>query len=158
MTYVEPLRTGSAAMSRMARKNPMELLVSLIEDDPTASDGIIFRKWSEIVRGDDDYLAASLQHAFTNMMKAAERHKRKPQKAKPSPKEVAARVARMSKRIDQIIMMKIMVPGANKPVEECTFAELARAPGWYAKVAKLGKPNQIVGKVLSEEQLRAIKW
>jgi hypothetical protein len=38
-----------------------------------------------------------------------------------------------------------------------TFAECAKARGWFATLAKMGKPTQIVGKVLSEADLHKVR-
>lgn len=142
-------------MSRVARKNPTELLVSIIEDDPTASTERLFKLWNERVIADEDYQSSVNRHAFTNILASLERHKRKP-RPKKSAKEVAARVERLKKRVTAIILLNLTLPN-GKRLEQATFAECSAAGGWYAKVAKRGKPNQIVGKVLSEEDLRSIK-
>ena len=53
----------------------------------------------------------------------------------------------------QIVLMKLMLP-SGKLIEESTFGELAKGGAWLAKASKLGKPHQIVGKTVTEEQLR----
>jgi hypothetical protein len=49
--------------------------------------------------------------------------------------------------------MKLTLP-SGKLVEEATFGELAKAGGIFTAWSKLGKPSQIVGKTVTEAQLR----
>jgi hypothetical protein len=54
-----------------------------------------------------------------------------------------------------IILMNLVMPN-GKMLKDSTFAECADIGGWYAKIASRVAPEEVVGNVLSEEQLRKI--
>lgn len=157
--FTEASRTGAAAMSRVARKNPTELLRQMREADRTASPEHLFRKWCDIVRDDDDYLSAALHHAFTNINTTLERDENKtPPTAKQTAERRAseqAKVSALKERVAKIVLMNIMLP-TGKLLRESTFADCKKAGGWFAKVAAKGKPNQVVGRTLSEVDLQKL--
>ena len=137
----------------------MEVLVSLIEADPTADAKKLFARWSVIIRDDDDLLTAALQHSFTNAFAALEaprRHASRPFAPLVTRAERAASVATTSKVVTQIMLMNLTLP-SGKLLREATFKECTEAGGWWVKVGKQGKPNQIVGRTISEVDLRAIQ-
>jgi hypothetical protein len=55
-----------------------------------------------------------------------------------------------------IVLFDLMQPNGTL-LRHCTFRECGKLKGWYAKLEGKGKPNEIVGDVLSEEQLQKIK-
>jgi hypothetical protein len=69
--------------------------------------------------------------------------------------------ARMRRKRDQnlaeharSIFTQLMLNG--KELRHCTFAEVATFGERYAKLATMGELDQIVGQVLSREQVRAV--
>jgi hypothetical protein len=58
-------------------------------------------------------------------------------------------------RAARLILMDLMLPN-GKPLRDCTGDECAKAGGWFASIAGQVKPDDIVGKVLSEEQVRTL--
>jgi hypothetical protein len=70
--------------------------------------------------------------------------------------ERSAKVADVKRRL-AVVLLDLVLPGSGKKLRDATFAECAKVGGWYAKVAKMGGPRQIVGRVLSEEKLQAVK-
>lgn len=151
------LKQGSAVVRRVAQKSPLELLVSLIEDDPTADNERLFRKWLVEVRGDDEYLTAALRHTFTNMVSALDRDRRakSPYKAAMAamlPQEIARGI---KDQVAAVILLNLTLP-SGKLLRDATFKECYEAGGWFIKVSRAGKPSDVVGKALSEEDLRAL--
>ena len=49
-----------------------------------------------------------------------------------------------------------MIMPNGKPLRECTGKDCAKAGGWLSKLAKKVKPNQKVGDVLSEAQVKRL--
>ena len=71
--------------------------------------------------------------------------------------------ARMRRKRDQgpaeharNIFTHVMLNG--KELRHCTFAEVATFGDRYAKLAGMGEPAQMVGRVLSEEQIRRVLY
>jgi hypothetical protein len=69
--------------------------------------------------------------------------------------------ARMRRKRDQnlaeharSIFTQVMLNG--KELRHCTFAEVATFGERYTKLATMGELDQIVGQVLSREQVRAV--
>jgi hypothetical protein len=146
-------KTGAAAVSRVAQRNPMEVLTSLVEGDPTAGADRLFRSWLDIVREDEDLFIPALRHTFTNMLSCLDRDKRRGTvRAVP----VAAQrqlVEQVKERVVQVILMNLTLP-SGKLLRDSTFKECASAGGFFARISKQGKPNQVVGKTLTEDHLR----
>jgi len=136
----------------------MELLVGLIDSEPTASMERLWNQWKDAVLHDEDYLVPVLRHTFTNLYGALERDRRskKPQRAKPSAAAVQERISALAKRATEIILFNLVLPNGKK-LKDATFADCAKAGGWFAAISKKGKPHQIVGELLSEEQLRLMR-
>src|SRR5690242_12946432 len=118
------LKQGSAVVRRVAQKNPMELLVSLIDDDPTADNERLFRKWLMVVREDDDYLIPALRHTFTNMVTVLDRDRRaaapyKTGRKALKPQEIAKSV---KNQVAAIILMNLTLP-SGKLLRDASFKE-----------------------------------
>jgi len=162
---------GAAAVRRSAKKNPVEALVSLIDGDPTADVERLFRKWLEIVRDDEELLIPALRHCFTNIFSSLEagRRRNRQMNLKAATEDLQAHNERQIQRVKaqqqtaksmanvimEIILLDLKLPN-GKLLRDATFKDCASAGGWYAKVAKRGRPSQIVGQTLTEQQLRAI--
>jgi len=68
--------------------------------------------------------------------------------------------ARMRRKRDQDpaeharnIFTQTMLNG--KELRHCTFGDVATFGMRYAKLARMGEPNQVVGRLLSQNQVRA---
>jgi hypothetical protein len=55
--------------------------------------------------------------------------------------------------ITRIVILDLVLPNGKK-LRDCTGKDCAKAGGLYAKIAGRVKPNQIVGQVLTEDQIR----
>lgn len=156
--HTTTVKTGAAAVARIAQKNPMELLIQLIEGDPTADADRLFRKWLDAVRDDEDLLVPALRHTFTNMLSCVDRDKRRGKLRTVHGGTAAQRqaaVEQVKERVVNVILMNLTLP-SGKLLRDATFKECAAAGGFFARVSKQGKPNQVVGKALTEEKLRAV--
>lgn len=154
------VKTGAAAVSRVARQNPMELLVSLVEGDPSADADRMFNKWKKIVMADDDLLIPALRHTFTNMLTAIDRDRRRnsPRTYRTFSSETVQReVRQVVADVVQMALMNLTLPN-GKLLRDAKFKDCAKAGGWFAKIAKMGKPDQVVGRTISEAQLRKVAF
>lgn len=159
--YSSSSQTGAADTRRRAKRSPMELLVNLIEAEPTASKERLWNQWWAAVSADDEYLHAVGRHTFTNLYEATERDRRKTKsqpRAKPDPTVDKARAEALARRVVAAVLLEVTLPTNGKRLKDSTFADCARAGGWFSTVAKMGQPKQVVGDIVTEEQLRAIKF
>lgn len=155
---INQARTGASGMARRGRKNPTEIMVNLIEADPTAAFDRIFKQWWEIVKADDDYHEAIGFHAGTNIWASLTRNK--PPQRRPGMKEIAERQAQIeavaSKVANKVLTLNFVMPNGHK-LGECTGTEVVKFGGVFTAIGKkAGK--QLVGKVFtSDKQIQAIK-
>lgn len=156
--HAEFVRTGAAATRRTSKLNPMEILTNLRDKDPTESKERQFEKWRKIIEGNETLLEATLFHAFINYWSSLDRDHRAERRQPEQPEQKAQRAAEVAllvERAKNIVLLDLILPGGKK-LRDATFADCAKAGSWYAKIAKRGRPNQIVGVVLSESDLQKI--
>lgn len=148
--------TGAAAMARSAVKNPLQVLVNAIDNDPTMPTERLFQTWWGAVKDDEDLMRAVGRHAFHNMLASLDRDKRKARERRRGQRAVSkAAVAMIKDRIRSVVLMDLLLPNGKK-LRDSTFAECSAAGGWFKQLATRGKPSQIVGKVLTEADLQKI--
>jgi hypothetical protein len=161
LNLAENVRTGAAANRRTAKKNPMEILAEMRVADPTGSYGILRKKWGQKV--ERDCLEEALDYLYrlfwTQLDNDDRRSKSSKSSSSPLPKITPEEIREQAERVRQIVLSDVILPtgkGKGKAVRYATFRECAQADGWFLKVSRKGKPDQIVGEVLSEEQLRKL--
>lgn len=156
---VNEARTGASGMARRARKNPTEVMVNLIEADPTAAFDRIFKQWWEIVKADDDYHEAIGFHAGTNIWASLTRHRKAPSSPLTSQQKAAYQAeieAKTEQVLSRVLTLNFIMPNGHK-LADCTGIEVAKFGGIFTAIGKkAGK--QLVGKVFtSDKQIQAIK-
>jgi hypothetical protein len=157
MQQTELVRTGAAATRRLAKKNPMEVLADLLDGDRTADRKRLFRMWWEVIRADDEYLTAVGLHTFTNLLSALDRDQRNIKRGdKQSVAEQRIAISKLVEKARNIILLDLVLPNGKK-LRHATFAECSAAGGWFKLLAARGKPSEVVGRVLSESDLRALR-
>lgn len=161
--HAEYVQTGAAATRRASVSNPMELLNTLRERNPTESFERQFTKWRQLVERNDKHLTSALLYAFRNYWSALDRDQRAERRSEiwkseqvKEKAEQEQQVQQLVKQVKTIVLMDMMLPNGKK-LRDASFADCTKAGGWYRKIAKKGRPHQIVGAVLTEEQLRTIK-
>lgn len=148
--------TGASFIAHTTENNPRDLIIELVRENPSADRKTLFEKFRDLIRGEDDYQRAVDWYFFVNMHDYLVTNRNKRQVAPRDAARERQQIDEIKQRVVNMVLLDLVLPN-GKRLRECTFAEVAKAGGWFAKIAKKGKPNQIVGKVLTEEQLRAIK-
>jgi hypothetical protein len=156
MTYTETLRQGAAVVRRTSPKNIMELLIGIIESDPTADTDRLFRLWSEAVKEDDDYLSAALRHTFTNLHHAIETGRKPRQRGQRSATEQRTAINAIKAQVRQAIILDFVMPNGKK-LRDCRVDYVKRCNAGFDRLLTGLKPNDIVGKKLTDKQAQA-KW
>lgn len=163
MTFVESAQLGATANSRSAQKNPLDVLRKLRDADRTGSASKVLERWKKEIVGDDDLLDAALVYAGTNYWHRLEDDERRERMLtqqrkgrEQSKAQQQQKTLELTQQIRQIVLLDLELPNGKK-LRDATFADCKKAGGWFLRVSKKGRPQQIVGVALTEEQLRAIK-
>lgn len=151
MTHVDTGIYGAKRQS-FEENNPRDLLVRVMAENRGASEATLLKRFTEAVRDDADYIGPIIGYWFANNYRSARRAS--PQERAASAK-VQTRLVETIKRAVLSISLDFVMPN-GKPLRDCTGGECARAGGWFAKIAKRVKPNQVVGNVLSDSDLKKI--
>lgn len=153
--HSDETRVGASFLAKRSQVNPRELLVRIIEGagDVTDKDAL-FARFREALQEDEQFQRAVDWYFFVNMydyMVTSRNHK-------PTAAARAAltqQVEQIKRQVERVVLLNLVLP-SGKALRDATFAECARAGGWFAKIAKMGKPRQVVGKVVTEGQLQAV--
>lgn len=152
-------KTGGVLVSKQMVSHPREIVVQLIEeaDDIKDKEGL-FHEFRRRLTRNEDHQRAVEWYFFVNMYEylVTTRTKKPPRQNSERRTEAEQQVQSLKEQIKNIVLLDLVLPGGKK-LRDATFAECEQAGGWLAKVAKKGKSNQVVGKTLTEKQLRAIK-
>lgn len=98
----------------------------------------------------------ALRRAFDNDWKEIQKST-KPRSPRPVASEIPAEVvAATVERIKAIVLLDLVQPNGKK-LRDCTGADIrafeAQMPSWFKAIAAKVKPDQIVGKVLTEDDV-----
>jgi radical SAM superfamily enzyme with C-terminal helix-hairpin-helix motif len=144
---------GSYEPTHSARRwehGPFAVIQELITKSPKADKKTLFEQFREVLAQDETYQRAVDWYYFGNMYDYLTTNRNKHRSRNKSAQR--AIVDKLKQRLLDLILPN------GKALRDATFAECATAGGWFTKVSKLGKPQQIVGKIVSEEQLKAITF
>jgi len=159
--FMDTVQTGAATLARRAKKNPIELMVSLREGDPSGARDRILKRWVREIKSDDDYTNAALIYAaaviWANVTRTS--GQRKPRGRKTRILQLARDKADAVKRAQRIARGLLMntVLSTGKMLRDATFKECAAEGGWLLAISKRGKPHQIVGETLKEKDLAGLR-
>ena len=162
MSILDVGTTGAKRVS-WEHYNPRELLLELVQNYPNADEATIARHLRDRVLGDEsEYLMSILLYYVRNNMRSL-------QPGRPSPAERAARHAEAITAVDAVkqqvrehikreakILLLDMIQANGKPLRQCTGAECTRFGGWLAAIAEKVGAKQIVGDVLTEQDVRRL--
>jgi hypothetical protein len=151
-------RTGASATRRVGKVGLLQLLIDLMENDPTASKEVMFRKWRTAIINDPEDVDVALLYTFTNLWETAERDRKqmtKPQTTR-DPAQIEAKKAQVAEVREQIVRkvfsLDFVMPNGQQ-LGDCTFGYLEKVGGVFVKISKMGKPNQVIRKVLTAKKL-----
>lgn len=154
-------KTGAAVMTRRARKNVVEIMVRLMEDDPHAPKEKIIERWWKIVGDDEDCREAIRDYAGTNIWQNISRKPRERQA--PTIEARSARAAEVqqiaAKHVEKVLKLDLsldFVMFDGRKFGDWKGNELAKLGGRFHRIGKKAG-NQIVRKVLTDKQIQAVR-
>lgn len=160
------LDTGTYGAKRIsfAETTYRDLVAKLMAKDPGASIDDSFAMFLEEIEKPRNrkHLMSALEYAHANAYGAL--HKPQPRKATPvqaakAKVEQVALVEQAKQKIKvaavRMVLLDMVMPN-GKALRDSTGKDCAKAGGWLAAIAKKIKPADIVGKVLSEAEVREL--
>lgn len=165
MTAVD---TGIQGAKRQSfhKASPRGVLMRLINENPRADEHALLRLFGEKIKEDaesgDDYLSPIIEYWFAHNYRSLVNEKAAPSKRLATRAAKQAKVAEIKEKVtarirqEALFLLDTTLPN-GKALRDSTFGECAKIGGALSKIASKGKPGQIVGKVLSDAQLRKLQ-
>jgi hypothetical protein len=152
------LGTTGAKRQSWAHDNPRDVLLGLIKANKSWNERRIFDAFFDEVVGNENYMKVILEYWFANNY-ASLIGKRKQRKPSTGKLETAATVStKINDRIEreaQTLLLEWTMPN-GKRLADCTGSDCKKVGGWLSRIADKIKPTDIVGRVLSEKQVRSL--
>lgn len=151
--------TGASFVAQPGKHNPRDLIIRLVEDHPTETRDDLFLKFRALIDGDSDYQRAVDWYFFVNMHDylTSNRNRNKPASAGQREAMTLKKVNDIKRRIVDVVLLDLILPN-GKALRDATFGDCAKAGGWFQLLSRKGKPSEVVGKRLSEADLKKIKF
>lgn len=158
MTQLNPTY-GAAFVGKISQRSPHDLMRQLMDENPGAPHHKIDKLFVDAVLNDPDLNRACVSGFAVNVRMAVERLASAPASSivigrLKEVKRTKASVKFSGRSAGESIRAAILdfVMPNGKTLRDCTFREVAQAGDRFAKIAAMGRPNQVVGKVLTDEQ------
>lgn len=145
MSMIHTGLLGSKVVS-WRRSNPRDLLKRIIETNPGATRAQLVSAVRDVASVDE--MDSIIEFWVVNTRRALLK------RPEPSKEEIRARVEQIKNTISARLLDMILPNG--KPLRDCTGSECAQVGGWLTKIANRVKPNDVVGTVLTETQVRKL--
>lgn len=152
-----------AKVQSWRKANPRELLKELVDENPTLGRSALLAAFArEVTKPDaDDYLETIIEYWFANNYHSllcgddGTREKKAPSRKERLEATKESLIAGIERRA-KILLLDMVLPN-GKPVRDCTGGDCrtlgAAVGGWLGAVADRVGPEQVVGEVLTEQQL-----
>lgn len=161
------LETGiyGAKVQSWRNANPRDVLKQIIDSavNPNDRPAIHSALREKVLReGDEDYLDSIIEYWFTNNYNSLMLERSRPRLRTSALALQAARAAEYREKVttairqEAIFLLGTILPN-GKALRDSTFGECAKIGGVLSKIASKGKPEQIVGEVLSDAQLHKLQ-
>lgn len=166
MTNIEPGRTGAKRQS-FRTPSPRALLEELIREHPKADEQALLAYFREAVIDNEEYILVIIEYWFANNYRAVTdptlteiKDSKRSQKRRDEDRRKTAELAEaIRERIKDISLLEMLMVNGKK-LADCTGREcLAMGPAvgvWLTRVGQALKPDQVVGKQLTEEQVKEL--
>jgi hypothetical protein len=164
-----PGKQGAKRQSTFA-SNPRDVLNRLMDKYPNKTERELRPKVKAHILDNPDYVSAIFEYWYANNYNSLrdERRERnvspveRQQKTEQKAAMAAEKVVRMEKtkqqfkaRAVEFVLLDLMMPN-GKVLGDCTGADCAKAGGWLTAIAERIRPDDIVSRMLSEDQVKDI--
>jgi hypothetical protein len=152
---------GSYGAKRQStrRASPRDILLTLLKQHPAGSERVLLGLFTEKVIERRDYLDVIIEYWFTNNYRSLFKKTMSPDEQAKRAEEFRIKreevKAEIKRRATRMVLLDLAMPN-GKALRDCTGRDCKKAGGWFTKLAKMIKPDDVVGKVLSETQVRKV--
>lgn len=158
MTHIDTGITGAKRQS-WRQDNPRDTLKTIIEEHPKADREKLLEIFTQTVfdRNQRGLLETIIEYWFANNLSSLlhSDSKLRAEFARPQISKIKDKIRERIKIAAGVVLMDLVMPN-QKRLGDCSGAECAAVGGWLSVVAARMSPSQIVGKVFSEEEMRAM--
>lgn len=156
--------TYGAKVQSWKKANPRDLLKRLMEENRSAEKpALLALLRDELLREDGlEYLESVIEYWFANNYHSlTDRQPTVPRevvKAERTKKVDAVKsvVTAKIRQVAEIMLLDMVTLPSGKALRDSTGKECAKAGGWLSALAKRVQPNQKIGAVLSEADVRKV--
>jgi hypothetical protein len=130
-------------------------LREILKKNPKAKQGKIRRLYVEAILDDRDLAQSFVEAFFSNVLAMVTRereHRKEKQRRGKASERRAERKRTAGKKIARV-MFDFEMPNKKK-LRDCTFEEVGKFGARFTKLAAMGKPDEIVGEVLTRAQVK----
>lgn len=164
MTNIDHGITGVKQASVLKDGNARHLLAKTLEKNPNIGDADLLETIIESALKDRDILEAIVVNWIARERANLTRRPYSPRspspqqkKAKEQAEENAAEMVKEFKTdVFRSKFLDMMVPGLDKPVRECTVAEMGTVIGAFSMFANCGEPHQKIGELFTDEEAQKL--
>lgn|SRR3990167_8078473 len=143
--------------------NIRKIFANIVKQHPNAEEKDLRKHFRKEARLNDDAFLAIADYAFEAVFRAYTKQKsKKPVSAAAKAniatkraKELREHATKVAYVKEQIILLNMIMPN-GLPLSECTGRDCSKFNGWLSKLSALVKPNEKVGDVLSESEVRKL--
>lgn len=130
-----------------------DLMRELMRENPDLNERKLIRKWRNIVRDDPDMTDGALALAGLYIYNAVLPGKKRRRRNKETKLERSRKQMERNRKQMERSMFSFVMPNA-KPLGDCTFGEVGRFGEGFARLAKMGQPNEVIRDKLTQAQAR----
>jgi hypothetical protein len=154
------LGVTGAKRTSFAAANPKALAADICGRHPRWSNNdLVDALCDAIMEAGGSTLETTVKHACANFIHSALRDRDRTQKRPRA--NMANAVRNGTAAVKALVLLDLVMPN-KKRLRSCTFSECAKFGSWLTKLSHYGGPKQIVGKTLTETQVRKVyasaKW
>jgi hypothetical protein len=159
-----------ATRQSWSRNSPRDVLKAIVDAHPRENESELLRIFTDEIRQNEAHVDAIIEYWFTNNLRSMRQAQQSPEAARQRAAERDAVAVAIKQKVEkvierkaqvkaQVMMLSLVMPN-GKALKDCTgrdCKELSTKVGpWLAALGKQLKPTQVVGKELSEAQVRKL--
>jgi hypothetical protein len=155
-SQVNMAMTGATQRRSRRPATPREALAAIVLRSPGKDGGELLQEFQELARSNESYLSSIIEEWFRNAYRSLTRPSRSVGASELRQKEfsrVKETVRANIKFKANVVLMDIVLP-TGKKLRDSTGSDCRYAGGWLTQIAKVVGPTQLVGRVMSESDLR----
>jgi acetyl-CoA carboxylase beta subunit len=151
---------GAPFTAKSGQANPDDVLREIMEENPQATERTTWPLFRTEMLKDQELIEACLRWYHTNARRRLEslmEEKPKAERSVTAEEEKEAKVVKglaateKVKAVKKAFILDHVMPN-GEALRDCTFRYVAKIGGAFSRIANMGKPNQLVGDVLSNKQ------